>query len=359
MINPIQFHAWANNPSILAPPNFYANDKMLEMQKSDTLLYSSKLEEWEINTRLPLTQQFYWEWQQLWKKYDGHEFSITYFDSKNCNISRVGMQPRQADISQSAYLRVLALAYSQWNAPIQLMKELANNSLLVDFQLAKIEPQSPPSLWKKIPIETVIENLNEKWLEKVSQILLNDPNQLPFAGMGNLLKNDRLVIDLEFYAIAMYSSSKNSIPTSELFHEITGISSDSSNTLIMLATRHSKFLQWQTHLCFNKIYLPNLSLLENDNISFEYNEQGIKIHDQNKIYGNWLYWHHQLEPVTMLHTNGSICSLLMINRSSLSLKNIPKNYTLKMITKLNIHHRENNYGNFEQKKIYNITDICL
>ena len=114
----------------------------------------------------------------------------------------------------------------------------------------------------------------------------------------------------------------------------------------MLATRHFKIGQWQTHLCLDKIYLPNLSFLEADNISFEYNKQDIKIHDQNKIYGNWLYWHHQLEPVTMSHTNGSTCSLLMMNRLSLSLKNIPKNYKLKMITKLNIHHREEDYGSF-------------
>ena len=78
----IQFHAWAKTPSILALPDFKASNEMLIVQKNDTLLYSRELEEWGIHTGLPLTQQFYWKWEQLWKKYDGQKFSFVYFNSK-------------------------------------------------------------------------------------------------------------------------------------------------------------------------------------------------------------------------------------------------------------------------------------
>ena len=82
-----------------------------------------------------------------------------------------------------------------------------------------MNPNRHRALWKKIPIEAAVENLNEEWLEKVSQVLLDDPNQLPFAGIGNLFKNDRLIIDLEFYAIATDISFKNQIEISKLFNK--------------------------------------------------------------------------------------------------------------------------------------------
>ncbi|MCH9845256.1 MAG: ATP-binding protein [Alphaproteobacteria bacterium] len=356
-----QFHSWVNRHSIIAPIDFKPDVESNRIRNNEKSFIDKTLSDYEKETGLELIPQFHFEWQQLWQKHDGQIFSSQHysFNPKHFQkISKIGVHPRQEDISESAYLRTLAFAYSKLDEPIETVKEKAKAVQLVDFNLAQIEPQPQPKIWQEIIDNLQLDNLNEQWLDIIAKNILSNTNELPLTGVGRLLENEDCIIELEFHAILVDTRFENQIEAKAIFDALDPFMGfDIPEEVIMLTKGISRILEYQTYLFLDKLYLPSEFLVQcNKHINIEGHKGGITIYNENKICGEWLYWNHQFEPIYRAYTKGSVCSLLAMKRSLIPEYILPY-YKLQLALKLYIHKKTEHSNDFEKSDICHLVDI--
>ncbi len=367
--------SWANGHSGVAPKDF-SRPELLNKQSAN--YDESYLRTIKGFSSALLETQFYWEWDNLWKKFDGHSFNYQYFHDNSYDRVSGSMEARQLDLLKSAFLRTLAIAHSKYKLPLETLNNASISAAPVNFDYFAIEPQQPPNLWP----QPTGKKGGSYSITSLSGNLLNDPEYLPLAGRGIVYKDQNCCVELAFHIVVIRGSEHKIYRLfeddrfyildddwgeslrfpSKLAASSIGKKSDGLNNFDIfpasLCVIPPVCPKWQLQFLYRNIFLPNALLIDPE-CTFKFTSKGISIFQDNVEIGDCQYWNHKWEPMHHAYQNGPECSVLKIKKEALQIPRLPTGHKLYLALEQSNHTRENGYGEYKTDKTHQLHPFTL
>ena len=374
--------SWATCHSGIVPKNFEKPKIFEKLEATEPRIYRNSIERLEERFGVPLVLQLYWEWNYLWEKFEGRQFS---YRNLGGLFNRDGVhweaEPRASEILKSAFLRTLAIAYSEYNIPLATLSCLSVYAAPVNFDYFQIEPQSPSNFWPK-PAGKKAKSYNKTWLQSVSKTLQANKEYLPLAGKGIVYEDEAFRIELAFHAVAIEAQSE--IRICELFENDSHGSYNASGDPLRLPEEFKvssialrpngisnfgifpaalcccppNYPRWQSQFLAIRMFLPN-SLLVKETNKFKPTKQGISVLEDDIEIGDCQYWNYAWKPIHHRSQYASQCSLLRISREAIQKPSLPAGQKLRYAFKLTKHTYNNSYGDLETEANHQLFPLIL
>ena len=376
------FISWATCHSGIVPKNFEKPKIFEKLEATEPGVYRGSIAWLEEHFGVPLVLQLYSEWNYLWKKFKGRPFNHRNLsDISNRNGVHGEVESRASEILKSAFLRTLAIAYSEYNIPLAALSCLSVYAAPVNFDYFQIEPQNPSKFWPK-PTGKKAKSYNKTWLQSVSKTLQADKEYLPLAGKGIVYEDEAFRIELAFHAVAIEAQSEISI--CELFENDSHGSYNASGDPLRLPEEFKvssialrpngisnfgifpaalcccppNYPRWQSQFLAIRMFLPN-SLLVKETNKFKPTKQGISVLEDDIEIGDCQYWNYAWKPIHHRSQYASQCSLLRIRREAIQRPSLPVGQKLRYAFKLTKHTYNNSYGDLGTEVNHQLFPLVL